>query len=91
MIDSPEEVQVVMDLYGLPTYMVPGVQRYLFQKVSPGSFLRSVVENDFVGVVISADYENKDLLSQWGLMIHHHFPTRSYGSREAVEDWLIDV
>lgn len=55
------------------------------------SFLRAVLENDFVEMCLRGDATNQDALLDWGVFFYNHMPMRTYGiiwgSKEVVNQW----
>lgn len=70
--------------------MVEALQRYAFQGVETGGFLRAVLENGLKGAADRADAENMPLLGDYVGYCWNNIPARSWGSPEAVKNWLAE-
>ena len=79
---------------GILQWRVPGemsepMLNYLYHGFSPGSFYSAVLANDCLGALQSSHPSNRmtDLkaLAGW---IRDYAPDNSWGSRQAVQDWL---
>jgi hypothetical protein len=70
--------------------IVSALERYVKYHIVTGSFLRAVLENDFMEAILRADDENlHDLL--W--VVHYvvdNVPVKAYGSKDAVKQWLLN-
>lgn len=71
----------------IPEYMQGGVERYMLDGIMPGSFLRAVLNNDFMGAASNADYNNQQILFKWAMFLYNHAPAGSFGSPENVRNW----
>lgn len=76
-------------LLNIPPRMVPGINRYVWHGVWPGSFLTAVIQNDLHGAYLTADDENALIVREYVAILHNCFPGRPYcwGSVQAMEDW----
>lgn len=70
------------DLYG-------ALERYLNRGIMPGGFLTAVLENDLKGAFGRADQDNAANLRNIVGYCYHHIPSSSWGSRAAVEQWVM--
>ncbi len=69
--------------------MHSGLRLYLGEhRVEPGSFLRSVLENDLVHAAANADEHNQRALFEYARILHSYLPSICWGSSEKVNDWL---
>lgn len=73
---------------GVPSYMIPGLTRYLVDRIPPGSFLMAVLQNDLMKALSCADSANINCLKAYGMFLYNHAPLGSYGTRENVDSWL---
>jgi hypothetical protein len=64
------------------------LDRYIINKIEPGSFLRAVLENDLYTALANADLENKYAIYNICNYIVNTLPTNCYGSLEIVKNWL---
>lgn len=67
--------------------MEPSVRLYVEEGISPGSFLKAVLANDFMGAVGRADSSNGELLREWAMFVYNYLPTDCWGSYERVNEW----
>ena len=67
--------------------MKEGVRLYVEQGITPGSFLSSVLANDFTKAVTKADSSNGELLREWALFVLNELPENCWGSWETVRNW----
>lgn len=74
--------------FKIPDHMKSGVLNYINHRIEPGSFLRSVFENDFVSAALRADSENLKNLTAYINFICFHAPRECWGSKEIVDQWL---
>ena len=90
MIDRREDVAEKCEAYGIPDHMWGGVERYLFDRIPPGSFLMAVLENNLFEAFARADQKNVRTMRAWIHLIYNEFPISSFGSPETVQGWLED-
>lgn len=74
--------------YGISRELEQGLRRYRDQRVRPGSFLLAVLQNDLTNAALHADLENRLNLDQIVRCCIVELPYQSWGSREAVAQWL---
>jgi hypothetical protein len=70
-------------------HLYPGIRRYIDNHIEPGSFLRSVLENDLRGACARA----ADVGMRWALYevvtyLDIYAPEECWGSAKKVELWL---
>lgn len=63
---------------------------YKKSKLSPGSFLTAILENDLIGAVLKADNDSKKIIPEITKYCWDNFPHNIWGSPEAVETHLSD-
>ena len=73
---------------GIPEYMIGAVLRYFNDRIQPGDFLESLLENDFMAACQYADEQNLVALPAWAALLYNEAPSGSCGSHEKVEAWL---
>lgn len=79
---------------GIPEYMQYGLINYLEHKLAPGDFLvpgdflAHVLSNNLRGAIQSADGTNLWLLPVYVAFLYNHADSRSWGSKEKVQQWL---
>jgi len=76
------------DYSKIPEHMREGLERYVEHHIKPGSFLRAVLENDFVLAVEYADKANRVHLAEWAETLYTEIPKGCWGSPEKVQNWL---
>ncbi len=76
-----------MELVEIPTYMHAGIIRYLLWGIPPGGFLRSVICNDFMGIVGRADGTNINHLRDYANLMSI-IPGGCVGSVEKYDNWV---
>jgi len=72
----------------IPVYMIPGLTRYLVDRIAPGDFLMAVLENDLMRALGTADDTNINCLKAYGTFLYNYAPAVCHGSREKVSAWL---
>lgn len=76
------------DYTSIPDHMREGLERYVDDGIPGGSFLMSVLENDFLGVITKADSINKVFFYKWAMVLANEIPVMCWGSRERVDSWI---
>lgn len=56
--------------------------------LEPGSFVRAVLENDFLKAACHADDFSEQCLKNLALWIIHTMPVSSYGNAKAMKSWM---
>lgn len=74
--------------YLVPGHLLPGLHRYILDRVRPGAFLVALLENDFHGAVTRADDAVLPHLRCLARFLHNFAPAACHGSPAAVEAWL---
>ena len=77
-----------MDYELIPEHMREGMQLYLEDGVEPGSFLRALLENNFIEACRRADNINRYRLLDWADFLWNEMPGDSWGSPEKVRVWM---
>jgi hypothetical protein len=72
----------------IPQHMRGAMQRYIENRIPPGSFLTAVLANDLMGALRRADHINRECLHDYGMWLANYAPPACYGSPEAVRAWL---
>ena len=72
----------------LPRHMRSAMQRYIEDRIPPGSFLTAVLANDLMLALRRADDINSGRLHDYGVWLANYAPPACYGSPEAVRAWL---
>jgi hypothetical protein len=67
--------------------MIHGLQLYIEYGIKPGSFLQSVLANDFTEAVVNADCANRELLHAWAIFVLNELPGDCWGSWDVVNNW----
>ena len=74
--------------YLIPDYMIGAAKRYVINRLSPGSFLSSVICNDLREAVSRADEQNLLCLANWVKFFYNYTPSGCWGSPDNFRDWL---
>ena len=69
-------------------YMTDAVRRYVENGRQPGHFLTALLSNDLFESVARADADNARALREWVRFIYAELPHGSWGSKEAVREWI---
>lgn len=72
---------------GIPAHMHAALIGYVERGEPVGSFLASVLANDFVQALTRCDDDNRAAIDEWVELLRGHLPSPSWGSREAVAAW----
>lgn len=73
---------------GVPVTTVPGLVSYLVDRITPGYFLASVLQNDLASAVVYADVLNSQALPSIVRFLRSEAPSDSFGSPESYLNWL---
>lgn len=73
--------------FEMPTYMMPGLHRYLEYGVIPGHFLAAILKNDLSEAVSHADDFNLRNLPAYVGFMYNEMPISSWGSPARVKAW----
>ena len=76
----------------IPTHTMEALDDYFLRGYEPGGFLTSVLTNNLIGAVNSADSANRHAIYEivkW-LTTERNVPPKSWGCTENVVDWLHD-
>lgn len=77
----------------IPTHTMEALDGYFLKGYPPGGFLTSVLTNNLMGAVNSADSANRHAIYEivkW-LTKETRLPPNSWGCTENVVDWLRDI
>ena len=72
----------------IPENTLDGLKRYSQERIPPGSFLTSVLENDLLESFSWADKENREVLYEIVCYCYNELPYDCWGSPEKVRKWL---
>lgn len=72
----------------IPDRMMPGIKRYIEEKVQPGDFLTAVIQNDLSEACAKADDENMRNLPAYMAYFYNQAPSACWGSKEKMKAWL---
>lgn len=72
----------------LPEHMRGGMQRYIENRIEPGSFLKAVLCNDLMEAMGWADDINRHRVFGICMWLYNYAPPACYGSPENVRAWL---
>ena len=74
--------------YGCPLEVVESIQRYVVNKVEPGSFVMAVLTNSLCQAVFNSDMTNIEKLKAICMYMYWKIPGNCWGSTEKVKKWL---
>jgi hypothetical protein len=74
----------------VPIHTRESLERYFLYGLPPGGFLTHVLTNNLYGAYASADYQNKEKMQPIVEWLTTRAPGGSYGSHEAMNQWLRD-
>ncbi len=74
----------------IPSRMMPGIKRYIEERILPGDFLRAVICNNLKEAVMYADGENISNLPAYASYFYSHTPIACWGSEEKMKAWIND-
>ncbi len=72
----------------LPEHMRDSARRYVEDGEPVGSFLRAVLENNFVEALGRADTQNRAAIFAWSAWLYNEAPMDAWGSPEKVTAWI---
>lgn len=72
----------------LPEHMRGAMQRYIENRIPPGSFLMAVLSNDLMDALGRADSVNRVRLRDIAVWLYNFSPSGCFGSVEKVRAWL---
>lgn len=75
-------------MHFVPRHMQEAVATWFIRRKPVGDFLTALLSNDLRGAVLKADDVNLAALRDWMLFLANHAPAGSFGSPQAVKDWL---
>ncbi len=75
------------DFY-IPERMMPGIQRYIEERILPGNFLTAVICNNLKHAVMYADDENIRNLPAYASYFYSKAPIECWGSEEKMKAWI---
>jgi hypothetical protein len=74
--------------WGCPEHLLPGLDRYIGQRIATGDFLRAVLTNDLRRAVMLADELSLPGLACVVIYCEKELPPEAWGSNWAVTKWL---
>lgn len=74
--------------FALSDQNIESLLNYTNFRIPPGSFMRSVLENDLLGALGRADVWNRRKLFEYCEWLWNYAPPESFGSPEKVDRWL---
>lgn len=72
----------------IPPRTLEAIRAYVEERVPPGGFLYSVLCNNLLRAVITADEENRKALAEIVRELYGNAPSGCWGSPENVRAWL---
>lgn len=73
----------------IPPSILASIQRYVNEGVSPGHFVRAVLENNLYQAVTRADDESQAALCTIVAYVVNETPSAAWGSPHAVREWIV--
>jgi hypothetical protein len=88
--DSKDDYAVAYSGQEVPKHTREALEHYLIHGYQPGGFLTACLTNDLYRAVSVADTANRQMI--WAIVrwIMNSAPEGSWGSAEAVTDWILD-
>lgn len=82
--------QELMDrgLYALESHQIEALERYVKDRIEPGSFLMAVLSNNLKEACGRADMYNRRRIFEYCEWLYNKAPSACWGSPERVEAWL---
>jgi len=74
--------------FALSRENLDSLRKYVFDKIPPGGFLRSVLENNLKEACGRADMRNRRKLFEYVEWLYNKAPASCWGSPENVTQWL---
>ena len=69
-------------------HMRSGARLYIEEGIPPGSFLTAMLENNLSEAAMRADETNAKRLPDFADWMMWDIPSRAWGSKQEVEDWI---
>lgn len=85
---SRETFKEQLKYYSIPNHCHEGLERYVYNKIEPGSFLVAVLSNNLKQSCQRADDINKYHLFNYVNFLYNIVPADCWGSPEKVKAWL---
>ncbi len=83
-----EQTDVISVLRQIPAYMHYGVVSYVEDGAPVGDFLEAIISNNLVSSFAAADGDNVLCIRAYADLLYNHFPSGSWGSRDAYKEWI---
>ena len=74
----------------IPERMMPAIDRYITQGISPGTFLTAVICNNLHDALSRADDENLQNLPAFVAYFYNNAPAPCWGSPAKMKKWITD-
>lgn len=75
----------------IPESTINTIENYVRHGLEPGSFITAVLENNLVEAIGRADSYNLVVIRDIVRYVYNEIPSESWGSRDAVVNWLFKV
>lgn len=72
----------------IPEHTRAALDRYVNQRILPGSFLIAVLSNDLFGAMAQADFQNQSCLRDICEYIYNELPRYCWGSPDIIYQWV---
>jgi hypothetical protein len=73
---------------GVPEGVQVSLWNYLAYGLEPGSFVRAVLENNFLMAATRADHVSEQCLKSLAIWVINKMPYGSHGNAEAMQSWM---
>lgn len=88
LVPPDMDARLDLEVLRLPVHVREGFLMYVRYGVPPGHFLLAVLSNDLREACARADEENRYALFDYVYLLHNYAPGDSYGSVQAVKEWI---
>lgn len=72
----------------MTTSILQAIEDYVEHGIDPGDFLKAVLSNELHQSFVQADFDNAQSLEDIINFIFHSIPSKCWGSRTKVKDWM---
>jgi len=76
--------------YNIPKHTYEALKKYVEQKIPTGGFLFAILTNNLFEAASKADIKNTNKLFDICNFIYNEIPSDCWGTKDKVENWIID-
>lgn len=80
---------MIYDRDQIPSDVMLAIERYVVDKIHPGSCVEAILRNDLREAFMRADAETTAAMPAIVAFLYNHVPAQAWGSDENVECWLL--